>query len=102
MERNSFLLLDEYYELIENAISDLSNFPILLIGTKADIKNERKIKSEEAIEYAKRKNFIGYYEISLITGKNVFDSIDFLENCIYQININNKELKDIKFKVVTY
>jgi small GTP-binding protein len=102
IERNSFLALDECYELIEKAISDLSNFPILLIGTNCDIKNEREIKCKEAIDYAKRRNFIGYYEISLKTGKNVFDSIDFLENCIYQININNKKIKDIKFKEVLY
>ena len=47
-ERESFLVLDECYQLIENVISDdLSNFPILLIGAKAD-ENERVTNSKEA------------------------------------------------------
>ena len=47
-ERESFLALYECYQLIENVISDdLSNFPILLIGAKAD-ENERVTNSKEA------------------------------------------------------
>ena len=54
-ERESFLALDECYQLIENVISDdLSNFPILLIGAKAD-ENERVTNSKEAIDFSKKR-----------------------------------------------
>ena len=47
-----------------------SNIPVLLLGTHSD-KEEKEVKSEDAINYAKKHNFIGYFEVSSKTGKNV-------------------------------
>ena len=74
---------------------NLLNVPILLLGTHADLLEERKIGSEEAIEYSKKNNFVGYYEISSKTGYDAEEAFDFITNCIYQINFLNKTVDDI-------
>ena len=80
---------------------NLSSLPILLLGTHADI-DKREIDFEKAIQFSKEHNFIGYIEISSVTGKNVNDAFKFLANAIYQINIKNKNLTDIEFKSKLY
>lgn len=52
--------------------------------------------------YSKNKNFVGYFEVSSKTGRNVINAFEFLANCIYQINNNNKNLKDLEFTTLLY
>ena len=47
---------------------DLKSIVLLLIGTKSDLEEERKISKEEAEEMAKNNN-MAYFETSALTGK---------------------------------
>ena len=96
-ERKSFLALDYCYKLIIDNDIDLSKVPILLLGTKADLTDQIEIKYEEALEYSRKKNFVGYFEISSDSGYNVEKAIDFMAKCILLINNFNKSMNDIKF-----
>ena len=96
-EQSSFDNIDICIKLIKETLLDISNIPILLLGTHAD--SEKKVQSKEAIEYAKKNNFIGYFEVSSLTGENAQHSFEFLTKCIYLINIENKKLSDIEFKI---
>ena len=87
--KSSFNNLDHCIRIMEEASLDLSNVPILLLGTGADIK-KREVESKEAIEYSKKHKFIGYYEVSSKTGQNVKEAFQFLGNSVYQINVGKK------------
>ena len=97
--KQSFLNIERCCEIIKEKHIDLSKIPILLISTRADLYMDFEIYSEEVIEYCKMKNFIGYFEVSSISGNNTEEAFDFMANCVYQINILNKKLTDIEFKI---
>ena len=110
-ECNGILILFSLcdYEYLENlnycikrmdeaSISSL-NIPVLLVGTSAD-REDIKVKSEDAINYAKKHNFIGYFEVSSKTGKNVYDAFEFLVYSLYQLTFERKT--KIKFKIKLY
>ena len=67
-------LISEFYEL--------NNFPILLIGNKSD--RDIKVDENEIERFLDKENFIGYFEVSSKTNKNVEESVDFMVNYIYK------------------
>jgi len=83
--RESFLNLNDYKEKLKGTEINLSEIPILLIGTP--INGEIEVKSEEAIKFAKENDFIGYFEISL-KGKNIKESFEYMANFLYKIYYN--------------
>ena len=95
---NSFKSLDKCYNLMEEVLLDLSNIPILLIGTHYDLYDQIVIKREDAIEYSKKHNFIGYFEVSSKDYYYINEAFEFLANAIYLINTKNQKLTDIEFK----
>ena len=82
---------------MEEELLDLSNIPILLLGTHSDLYEKIVIKREEVIEYSKKHNFIGYFEVSSLNHYYIKESFECLANAIYLINIKNQKLTDIKF-----
>ena len=71
---NCLEMITDYYEL--------EDFPVLLIGNKAD--KEKAVKDEEIKEFLKKEEFIGYYEVSSKTLFNVDESFNFMLNYIYK------------------
>ncbi|KKL94910.1 hypothetical protein LCGC14_1859960 [marine sediment metagenome] len=76
-----------------NQISELTNIlrekksdiPIILIGSKMEIKEFRELQRERGIEIAKKYNLSSYSEISTKTGQNVENSfIDLTEILLSQ------------------
>ena len=51
--------------------------PIILVGNKSDLKEQRAVSSEEAQEYSKRNKMM-YIETSALDGSNI-------ENCFLQL-----------------
>ncbi len=68
--------IDEWLKLIREKIDDL--FPIVVIGSKADLVEQRKISREEALQVTKSRGLDGFLEYSAKTGENmekIFESI---------------------------
>jgi len=62
---------EAWVSLIRREVDDPENFPILLIGNKLDLKENRKIQSPQGIRMAKSMEVSGYVECSALTGENV-------------------------------
>lgn len=85
----SFNKIKEYYvEKIRDNCKE--GIPILLLGNKTDLKDDRKVDIQEAINIAINEDYI-YKETSCIKNENVADAF---ETIVEILNINNK--KNIK------
>ena len=68
-------------DINENA----KGLPIVLIGNKADLEENREVSKEEGNEFAKKINEeIEFYEASCKTGENIKEAIRFLVEKIYK------------------
>ena len=67
-------IITDYYELEE--------FPVMLIGNKADL--EKKISNEEIEEFMKKYKFIKYFEVSSHNLSSLEESINFMLDFIYE------------------
>ena len=65
-DKNTFNVVKNKYDKIINIKG--KNIPIILIGNKKDLENEREVNFEEAKKYANEKN-IEYIETSAMTGE---------------------------------
>ena len=66
-----------------------SEIPIIIVGNKKDLEDERVIDKEEAIEYAKEENVL-YIETSSKTGENIEKTIHILtENVLQKLDSNS-------------
>ena len=93
-DKESFQFIKNRYKQIKNLKKDKN--PIIVVGNKCDLESERKIDSQEAIEYAKE---IGakYYETSAKTDANGNCKVIF-EECARMIYSQILEKKEIKSK----
>ena len=82
---------NRWIEDINNAF-DISKIPVILVGNKKDLKDERNISEEEGKEVAKKNNFM-FSETSAKTGENVNkifqDLFEFIANGIEIIDYSN-------------
>ena len=68
-------------DINENA----KGLPIILIGNKTDLEENREVSKEEGNEFAKKINEeIEFYEASCKTGENIKEAIRFLVEKIYK------------------
>ena len=68
-------------DINENA----KGLPIVLIGNKTDLEENREVSKEEGNEFAKKINEeIEFYEASCKTGENIKEAIRFLVEKIYK------------------
>ncbi len=65
----TLLHLDSWMDVLRSATAP--NIPIIMVGTKADLAENRQVESSEAMEVAKNHKFAGYAEVSAKTGTNV-------------------------------
>lgn len=85
--RESFKKISNYYiEKIKNNCK--INIPIILLGNKTDLNDERLVSQEEAINLAVNEEYI-YKEASCLLNENVADAF---ETIIEMWNINNKKM----------
>jgi Ras-related protein Rab-11A len=63
--------LPEWIEIIRK---NAGGIPIVLVGTKVDLKDQRTVKPEDGEDFSKRNKLNGYFDVSSKTGLNV-DSV---------------------------
>ncbi len=67
-------------------IQSRGDIPILLVGNKFDLQENRVVSKEEGIKIKNKHNLPGSMEISLKTGKNVAEMFDEITRLIYHSN----------------
>jgi Ras-related protein Rab-11A len=60
--------LPEWVEIIRK---NAGNIPIVLVGTKVDLKDQRTVRPEDGDEFSKRNKLNGFFDVSSKTGLNV-------------------------------
>lgn len=93
--------LRSIYQKIQN-VKKFQKFPIMLVGNKIDLEDQRKVSSEEAMAFAKEFGCT-YIETSAKTGHNVNKLFEDLvrqirENEQPKLNANSQQSKDKKKK----
>ena len=103
---HSFNNLNAWFNdfLKQAAPTDPENFPFVLIGNKIDLKENRLISSQIAIEWCKSKHNVTYFETSVKEGINVNEAfksgvqralkrekerVSMYDDLPYQIKISN-------------
>ena len=90
---NSFSNIDKWHELLNNINKDEEIF--FLVGNKIDLIEERKVKEEDAKNYADNNNFI-FQEVSALKGDGIEELFyDKLASQIKKQLLNNEKfIKD--------
>ena len=80
---NSFKDLDQWLSKL-NDTTDLSKKPIIIIGNKADVENEkREVTYDEGKNYAESKGY-RFYETSAKTGQNIHEAFNDIFEQLYK------------------
>ena len=93
-DKNTFNVVKNKYNKIISIKG--KNIPIILIGNKKDLENEREVQFEEAKKYANEKN-IEYIETSAITGEKCHEA--FLE-IVKKVYLNKYSVKDFTNEII--
>jgi len=72
---NSLSHISELTQIVREIASDV---PIMLVGSKLDLKEFRELNREDGMEIVKKYNLSSYSEISTKTGQNVEKSFETL------------------------
>ncbi|MHA1670050.1 MAG: Rab family GTPase [Promethearchaeota archaeon] len=97
-DRESYRVAKKYIKEIRMRVNGI---PILLIGNKIDLENERQVNFNEAKEYAKVLKLVGYIETSAKDDINISKAYDVLSEIVYlylhsgkkEFDVNNIDLK---------
>lgn len=81
-DMKSFVEVDKWKEAI---YEDIGKIPILLIGNKLNLRDDRIIDYKTAKDYVNKEKFIGYREASALNDINVFESFKLINRIIYNI-----------------
>ena len=94
-----FKSFDSISEWIKNIYEKKDeNFPLILIGNKCDLKDEREVSEEEGLETAEKYKTT-YFETSAKEGINVEEAIDELINKIIAQKKEEESSKDKKDEI---
>jgi small GTP-binding protein len=86
-KRETFESVVNWLEIIKENFNEVT---IVLFGNKCDCESERKVTTEEATEFAKKKN-IAYFETSAKKNINIEDGFSKIANDIFKKHINKVE-----------
>ena len=80
--KKSFENLNRWFKDINE---NTTGMPIILLGNKMDLEENRVVSTEEGIEFAKKiSEDIEFYETSCKTGENIKEAIKYLIEKIYK------------------
>ena len=84
----SFDNIEKWYEQIQSETS--KEIPIVLVGNKCDLENERKVPTEKAKDKAKNLK-CAFFETSALNGINIDKIFEELVNTIYEKTASKNE-----------
>ncbi len=77
--------IDDWLLVVRKEIkSDQDTFPIIVVGGKADLIDDREVTGDEGINIAKSRSVDGFIECSSKTGENVEQTFDALTSIMMQ------------------
>lgn len=93
--RGSFDNVTNWYEELREFVPDV-DVPIVLVGNKSDLKEERNVSYQEGVKLAntlseKERIKISYIETSALTGENVEDAFNLIS---YHYVMKSKKIED--------
>ena len=83
--------IDDWLSVIRKEKRREDQFPIIMVGGKADLENDREVSAEEGMKIAKSKGMDGFIECSSKTGENVektFEALTRLMMLLKNLNQN--------------
>ena len=92
----SFDNIEKWYELIQNETG--KDIPVIIIGNKCDLENERKVPIEKGKEKAKNLN-CPFFETSALQGINIDKAFEDLANYIYDKTGWYKNVDDVHIEL---
>ena len=92
-QSETFDNLKDWIEQIKNNLGNDIKIPVIIIGNKIDLDDERDVKKEDAANFSKEKGY-KYFETSCKTGEGVDDSIRNLVKLILERKENEEEGKE--------
>ena len=75
---SSIAHIDDWLSVIRKEIRAEDIFPIIVVGSKADLVESREVSSAEGIKIAKSRNVNGFIETSSKSGENVEKTFEAL------------------------
>jgi small GTP-binding protein len=75
---SSIAHIDDWLTVIRKEIRDEDQFPIIVVGGKADLAEDREVPAEEGIKLAKSRGVDGFIECSSKSGENVEKTFEAL------------------------
>ncbi len=84
---SSIAHIDDWLSVIRKEIRAEDVFPIIVVGGKADLAENREVSAEEGIKIAKSRNVDGFIETSSKTGENVEKTFEALT----RLMLNNSQ-----------
>ena len=87
-KRETFESITEWVQSIKEAKGE--NFPVILIGNKCDLKEEREIDKEEGENEAKKHGFL-FFETSNKDGTNIEEATTALISKVVELRKKEKE-----------
>jgi len=93
-KRDSFEKIKDWYEEI-NQLIDEKNIPIIIVGNKVDLSQQRVVSTAEGEELAKSlsETGISYIETSALSGENVIEAFELI--AYHYIIKTKKKEKDV-------
>lgn len=85
---SSIAHIDDWLSVIRKEIRAEDIFPIIVVGGKADLAENREVSAEEGIKIAKSRNVDGFIETSSKTGENVEKTFEALTSLM--LNKSNR------------
>jgi small GTP-binding protein len=79
---DSIAHIDDWLTLIRKKNRAEYSFPIIIIGNKADLSEQREVSSEDGIKIAKSRGLDGFIECSVKSGENVEEAFQALSSLI--------------------
>jgi len=84
---SSIAHIDDWLSVIRKEIRAEDVFPIIVVGGKADLVENREVSAEEGIKIAKSRNVDGFIETSSKSGENVEKTFEALT----RLMLNNSQ-----------